>query len=116
MQRRHFSAAIGAAVFTPGLRAAEPGVTDNEVVFGQTGILSGPLGGPVKTMMAGSELAFAESRLQGGVNGRKVRIVSLDDELKPERAIVTTRSCWAPMVCSASSPASVRERRRLPLP
>lgn len=87
MQRRHFSAAIGAAVFAPGLRAAEQGVTENEVVFGQTGILSGPLGGPVKTMMAGAELAFAESRSQGGVNGRKVRVVSIDDELKPDRAV-----------------------------
>lgn len=34
-----------------------------------------------------AELAFAESCAQGGVNGRRVRIVSLDDELKPERAV-----------------------------
>lgn len=87
MQRRHFSAAIGAAVFAPALRAAEPGVSDAEVVFGNTGILTGPLGGQIKVMLAGAELAFAESRAQGGVNGRRVRVVSLDDELKPDRAV-----------------------------
>lgn len=87
MQRRHFSAAIGAAVFAPGLRAAEPGVSDTEVVFGHTGILNGPLGGQIKVMLSGADLAFAESRAQGGVNGRRVRVVSLDDELKPDRAV-----------------------------
>lgn len=87
MQRRQFSAAIGAAVFAPGLRAAEPGVSDTEVVFGHTGILNGPLGGQIKVMLSGADLAFAESRAQGGVNGRRVRVVSLDDELKPDRAV-----------------------------
>lgn len=87
IQRRAFAAALGAAAFAPGLRAAEQGVTDNEVMFGHTGILTGPLGGQIKIMLAGAELAFAESRAQGGVNGRRVRIVSLDDELKPDRAV-----------------------------
>lgn len=88
MKRRQFTAALGAAAFAPGLlRAADPGVGDAEVVFGHTGILNGPLGGQIKIMLAGAELAFAESRAQGGVHGRRVRIVSLDDELKPERAV-----------------------------
>lgn len=87
IQRRAFAAALGAAAFAPSLRAAEQGVTDNEVVFGHTGILTGPLGAQIKTMLAGAELALAESRAQGGVNGRRVRIVSLDDELKPDRAV-----------------------------
>lgn len=87
LRRRHFTVALGAAAIAPGLRAAEQGVSDNEVVFGHTGILSGPLGGQIKVMLAGAELAFADSRAQGGVNGRRVRVVSLDDELKPDRAI-----------------------------
>ncbi|HOY34590.1 MAG TPA: ABC transporter substrate-binding protein, partial [Piscinibacter sp.] len=62
MQRRHFSAAIGASIFAPGLRAAEQGVSDTEVVFGHTGILNGPLGAQIKVMLAGADLAFAESR------------------------------------------------------
>ena len=87
IQRRAFATALCATAIAPGLRAAEQGVTDNEVVFGHTGILNGPLGGQIKVMLAGAELAFAESRAQGGVNGRRVRIASLDDELKPDRAV-----------------------------
>ncbi len=83
LQRRRFSAALGAAAFAPTLRAAEPGVSDSEVVFGHTGILTGPLGGPVKAMLGGAQLAFAGAE----VAGRRVRLVSLDDELKPDRAI-----------------------------
>jgi ABC-type branched-subunit amino acid transport system substrate-binding protein len=70
-----------------GATRAEPGVTDKEIVFGQTAILSGPLGVPVKGRMVGAELAFAQSRRQGGVYGRSIRIQSIDDELKPERAV-----------------------------
>ena len=87
IRRRDFVAALGTAPFASAVLAGEQGVTDSEVVFGHTGILTGPLGGQIKVMLAGAELAFAESRASGGVHGRRVRIVSLDDELKPERAV-----------------------------
>ncbi|MBX3603807.1 MAG: ABC transporter substrate-binding protein [Piscinibacter sp.] len=86
MQRRHFLAATG-ITFMPFGRAAEPGVSDTEIVFGHTGILSGPLGAQIKIMLAGAELAFADIRAAGGVHGRTPRIVSLDDELKPDLAV-----------------------------
>jgi ABC-type branched-subunit amino acid transport system substrate-binding protein len=66
---------------------AETGVSDNDIVIGQTGVLSGPLGVPVKTFLAGAQLAFDEANADGGLFGRKLRLVSLDDELKPERAV-----------------------------
>lgn len=86
MQRRSVLLAAAGACLMDAAHA-EAGVTDKEVVFGQTAILSGALGVPVKARMVGAELAFASSRQQGGVHGRSVRIVSLDDELKPERAV-----------------------------
>ena len=89
MQRRTLLTA-SAALAAPALvgRAwAEPGVGASELVFGHTGVLSGPLGGPVKAMLAGAELAFADSRANGGVLGRAIKLVSLDDELKPEKAV-----------------------------
>jgi branched-chain amino acid transport system substrate-binding protein len=89
MQRRQFivnASAMG--VFgMAGAARAENGVGANEILLGNTGVLTGPLGGPVKAMLAGAGLAFAESQAQGGVHGRSVRVVSLDDELKPEKAI-----------------------------
>lgn len=87
MQRRHLLAAAAAVGLAPSIRAAEPGVSDNEIVLGHTGILSGPLGGNVKAMLGGAELAFAEARAQGTLAGRALRLVSLDDELKPDRAV-----------------------------
>jgi ABC-type branched-subunit amino acid transport system substrate-binding protein len=90
MHRRNFMAASAAAA-SLGLfsvaRAAENGVTDTEVVLGHTGILSGPLGAPIKVVMAGAGLAFDAVNAQGGVSGRKIRLVSLDDELSPEKAV-----------------------------
>ena len=72
---------------TPLCRAAEAGVTDAEVVLGHTGILTGPLGANIKAMLAGANLAFQHSNGRGGVSGRKLRIVSRDDELKPDKAV-----------------------------
>jgi ABC-type branched-subunit amino acid transport system substrate-binding protein len=89
MQRRDVLKAGGAAAWLigSGARAAEPGVTDKEVLLGHTGILTGPLGATIKTMLSGADLAFAEANAQGGVAGRRLRLSSLDDELKPEKAV-----------------------------
>lgn len=79
------------ALAVPWVARAEPGVSDQEVVFGQTGILSGPLGGQINVMLAGAELAFSESARNGGVAGRRVRLKTVDDELKPDRAAANVR-------------------------
>ena len=60
------------------------GVSD--IVVGQTAILSGPLGVAVRTFNAGADLAFSEKNRSGGIQGRLVRLVSMDDGLSPERA------------------------------
>ena len=84
MQRRPLlMAAALAAVLPHRLSQAQ----SNDIVLGQSGVLSGPLGVPVKAMLAGAELAFAEANAQGGVGGRRVSMVSLDDELKPDKAV-----------------------------
>jgi branched-chain amino acid transport system substrate-binding protein len=92
MHRRNFLAASAAAVaglgpLSSAAFAAESGVSDTEIVLGHTGILSGPLGAPIKVVMAGAGLAFDAVNAQGGLSGRKIKLVSLDDELKPEKAV-----------------------------
>jgi branched-chain amino acid transport system substrate-binding protein len=84
MRRRSFMKVAGLSALIPSAPSVAQG---NEIVLGHTGILSGPLGGPVKTMLAGAQLAFGEANLRGGVNGRNVRLVSIDDELKPDKAL-----------------------------
>jgi branched-chain amino acid transport system substrate-binding protein len=82
MQRRHFLAASGLASL--GLPAfAQTG----EIVLGNSGVLGGPLGAPIKAMLAGANLAFGAANAQGGIAKRLVRLVSLDDELKPDKAV-----------------------------
>ena len=91
MQRRSFVAS--SAVLAAGLArlssasAAEMGVSDTEIVLGSSAVLSGPLGSQIKVVHNGAALAFDSVNEQGGVNGRKIKLVALDDELKPEKAL-----------------------------
>lgn len=90
MQRRSFVAST--AVFATGLAhlssaQAETGVSDSEILLGSSAVLSGPLGSQIKVVHNGAGLAFDAINEQGGVGGRKIKLVSLDDELKPEKAV-----------------------------
>ena len=91
MQRRSFVAS--SAVLAAGLaglssaHAAEAGVSDSEIVLGSSAVLSGPLGSQIKVVHNGAALAFDAVNEQGGVGGRKIKFVALDDELKPEKAL-----------------------------
>ena len=69
-----------------------PGVSDSQVVFGQSAALSGPASGLGLNMRSGIEAAFYEANLNGGVHGRQFALVSLDDEYEPDIAITNTTS------------------------
>jgi len=67
-----------------------PGVTDTEIKIGQTHPYSGPvsaLGTMGKTQLAYFEKVNAE----GGINGRKVKLLSLDDGYSPPRTVEQVR-------------------------
>lgn len=80
--------AAGATAVGIGSAEAAPG---GEVLIGQSAILSGPIGSLVNAAMAGANLAFRQFNAQGGAGGRKVRLISLDDALVPDRAIKNYR-------------------------
>ncbi len=65
--------------------------TSTEIVIGQSGALSGPLDEIGKEMKTGAEAYFNVVNQAGGVNGRKIRLVSLDDSGEPERAKANTQ-------------------------
>ncbi|WP_395702112.1 ABC transporter substrate-binding protein [Aquabacterium sp.] len=87
---------LGAACATPALIgrafAADAGVGDNELLIGQSAVLSGPLGVSLQGFNAGAKLVFDELNAQGGLHGRKLKLLSLDDELKPERALANYKA------------------------
>jgi branched-chain amino acid transport system substrate-binding protein len=67
-----------------------PGVTDSEIRIGQTMPYSGPLS--AFGTIGKAELAYFEMiNSKGGVNGRKIRLLSLDDGYSPPRTIEQTR-------------------------
>jgi branched-chain amino acid transport system substrate-binding protein len=66
--------------------AAVPGVTDTEVTIGITGPLSGPAAA-WGTIALASEAYAQHINSQGGVNGRKLKILLKDDGYNPGRAV-----------------------------
>ncbi len=76
---------------SPDATDATAGVTDQAVTFGQSAAFSGPAGELGTDMRLGIEAAFAEINRLGGVHGRLLELVSLDDAYEPEAAITNTR-------------------------
>ena len=87
--RRLPLALLGLAAFTAA--AAQPGVEPDRIVFGQSAALSGPAMALGQAMRVGIEAAFAEANRGGGVHGRRLELVSLDDGYEPEAAIENIR-------------------------
>ena len=67
-----------------------PGASDSQITFGQSAALSGSASGLGVNMRRGIEAAFNEVNLNGGVHGRQLTLVSLDDVYEPSRAISNT--------------------------
>ena len=83
--------ALGLSVVVWGGVLAEPGVTDDAILFGQSAAFSGPAQELGTDMRLGIEAAFAEANARGGVHGRRLTLSSLDDAYEPEGAIANTR-------------------------
>jgi len=83
--------ALLAAMLSPVARA-ETGVTDNAVIVGQSAVFSGPVADTGNHYRSGIELYFDKVNKAGGVNGRKLQLVALDDAYDPKRTAENTRT------------------------
>jgi branched-chain amino acid transport system substrate-binding protein len=70
---------------------AEDGVTKEEIKIGSFGPLTGPVYMYGKLAMNGLEALFDKVNQEGGVHGRKLRLVREDDACKPEGGIAAVR-------------------------
>jgi len=70
--------------------AQTPGVTDKEIVIGSCAALEGPSSFLGRETVIGAETYFQLVNEEGGVHGRKLRLVSADDSYDPAR----TQACW----------------------
>jgi ABC-type branched-subunit amino acid transport system substrate-binding protein len=93
--RRSILAAAPAAVALAALpaRAAKnygPGVSDTEIKIGNTAPYSGPASS-YSTGFKSLAAYFAMINAEGGINGRKINFVSLDDGYSPPKTVEQTR-------------------------
>ena len=95
INRRTFlqSSAVAAAFAASASSARAdnaPGVTDTEIKIGQTMPYSGPAS--AYGVIGKADLAYFKMiNEQGGVNGRKINLISLDDGYSPPKTVEQTR-------------------------
>jgi branched-chain amino acid transport system substrate-binding protein len=67
-----------------------PGVTDTEIKLGQTVPYSGPAS--AYGTVGRADLAYFDKiNSEGGINGRKIKLISLDDAFNPAKTVEQTR-------------------------
>lgn len=71
--------------------AAEDGVSLSDIRIGMANALSGPAAGLGSQLKAGATAYFDKVNAAGGVNGRKIRLISVDDGYEPERSAAATK-------------------------
>jgi len=93
-RRRFIQSGAAVAAITATARSARaadtPGITDTEIKIGQTMPYSGPAS--AYGVIGKTEAAYFKMiNEQGGVNGRKINLISLDDGYSPPKTVEQTR-------------------------
>ncbi|NMM81573.1 ABC transporter substrate-binding protein [Acidovorax sp. SRB_14] len=95
MKRHHIAAlalaAAAAATAAPAQAQTSQGVTKDTITLGSIQDLSGPLAGFGKQIRLGMTLRVDEANEQGGVNGRKIKLLVEDSGYDPKRAVLAAQ-------------------------
>ena len=81
----------GLVALAPAFAAAETGVTNDKILLGQAAVFSGPAAQLGIQMRNGILSYFNYVNERGGVNGRKLELVTEDDGYDPARAQAASR-------------------------
>ena len=84
--------ALVLTAFSLSAHAAESGVTDSEIRIGQFAAQTGPAAELGKRMQLGIQAHFTAVNAAGGINGRKLTLVSRDDGYEPEKAAAAVKA------------------------
>lgn len=71
-----------------------PGVTDKEILIGSCAALEGPSNFLGRETVIGAQTYFQMVNEEGGVHGRKLRLISHDDSYDPAKA----QACWDKLI------------------
>jgi branched-chain amino acid transport system substrate-binding protein len=111
----------GLALALTGATAAADG---GDIVIGASLPLSGPNAAAGNEGLMAAKAAFDAVNAQGGIGGRKIQLVAMDDEFNPAKATENAKkladqgalalfNCWGTASCSAMMP--VVNEAKLPL-
>src|SRR5262245_18881285 len=98
IRRRGLIGAAGALAVAHVLPAR---AEDSPIVIGQSGHLSGPLAPSFKGTLAGQRIALDEFNAKGGVEGRPVKLVQLDDAYDPAKCAQNVQKLIDDEKCTA---------------
>jgi ABC-type branched-subunit amino acid transport system substrate-binding protein len=70
------------------------GVTDSEIRFGISAPFTGPARELGQNMKIGIEAAFNVANVNGGVYGRQLRLIAVDDGYEPARTAITIKQLY----------------------
>src|SRR5438270_147488 len=89
----HLAAAFAVLALASGAAAqnASQGVTKDEIILGSIQDLSGPIAGFGKQLKQGMQLRVDEINEQGGINGRKIRLLVEDSAYDPKKAVLAAQ-------------------------
>jgi branched-chain amino acid transport system substrate-binding protein len=86
-----FLLALSALALAAGGAQAQQGVSKTEIVVGSIQDLSGPIAGFGKQVRLGMMLRADEINEQGGVNGRKIKLIVEDSAYDPKKAVLAAQ-------------------------
>ena len=84
------SATLGLAA-AGAIAAEQQGVSKTEIVIGSIQDLSGPIAGFGKQVRLGMMLRVDEINEQGGINGRKLKLLVEDSAYDPKKAVLAAQ-------------------------
>lgn len=82
---------VAVLAFAGGAAQAQDGVTKTSIVLGQSVALTGPGSALAVPFHQGAKLYFDRLNAAGGVNGRKIELVTLDDRGNAQQTAANTR-------------------------
>jgi branched-chain amino acid transport system substrate-binding protein len=92
MKRRELlGAGTGLGLAHMAGRAPAQPANGRPIVLGQSAALSGPAGALGQQFRAGAQLMFERVNARGGIGGRPIELLSMDDGYEPDRCIANTR-------------------------
>lgn len=83
--------ALAVLALSAGSAMAQQGVSKTEIVIGTIQDLSGPLAGYGKQARNGMQLRVNEINEQGGVHGRKLKLLTEDSGYDPKKAVLAAQ-------------------------